>query len=224
MNKELAQVIKAYSTLSHKELNVLLIDKSKDNIIAILIDLLTQYFNDKNSSTLRQFLIVTMSGYEMNPEKIGYNGYRQSGIGQPKEYCEAKPKNVNTSDKKLKRLNGDGNFTDYTWARFKKDKKTNPQMIVGGFVDGKLIYIFEFPFKTKSFTDRLQYQLKNHFPHGYERGRFLRSASFSFKHYKDYRNLKTTVFVSREELNRLKKYFSKGLLAFISEIKTDDKK
>jgi len=134
MNKELAQVIKAYSTLSHKELNVLLIDKSKDNIIAILIDLLTQYFNDKNSSTLRQFLIVTMSGYEMNPEKIGYNGYRQSGIGQPKEYCEAKPKNVNTSDKKLKRLNGDGNFTDYTWARFKKDKKTNPQMIVGGFL------------------------------------------------------------------------------------------
>ena len=89
MNKELAEIVKLYATSSHKSLRATVLEKSKDNIIAILMDLLTLYFNDKNSSTLRQFLLVTLSGYEMNAEKIGYNGYRQMSFGAPMSYCEA---------------------------------------------------------------------------------------------------------------------------------------
>lgn len=215
MNKELAEIVKLYATSSHKSLRATVLEKSKDNIIAILMDLLTLYFNDKNSSTLRQFLLVTLSGYEMNAEKIGYNGYRQMSIGAPMSYCEAKPKNVNTNDKRPKKLDGGGNFTDYTWARLKKDLKANPIMLAGGFIDGKLIYICEFPFKTKSFTNRLTEQLKRHLPNGYESGRFLRSASFGLKNYKDCPKLKTQVFVNKKELDDLKKSLTKQLFDFL---------
>lgn len=215
MNKELAEVVKLYATGSHSDLRTTILEKSKDNIIAVLMDLLTLYFNDKNSSTLRQFLLVTLSDYEMNEEKIGYNGYRQTSIGSPMHYCEAKPKNINTNDKKPKKIDGGGNFTDYTWARLKKDKKANPTMLAGGFIDGKLIYICEFPFKTKSFSNRLEEQLKRHFPNGYESGRFLRSASFGLKHYKDSKQLKTEVFATKKELNDRKKFITKQLFDFL---------
>jgi len=141
MNSDLIEVIKTYATRSHKELNDLLVGKSKQNIIAILVDLLTTYYNDKNSSTLREFIIVSLSGFEPNTDKIGYNGYKHEGIGGRTKYCEAKPKNVNTNDPKPKKLNGGGNFTDYTWARLRKDKRSNPTMLVGGFVNGRLIHI-----------------------------------------------------------------------------------
>ena len=223
MNKELAEVIKLYSTAPHKELSSFLLDKSKNNLIGILIDLLTLYYNDKNSSTLRQFLVVSLSGYEMNNEKIGYNGYRQTSISTPKIYCEAKPKNINTSDKKIKKLDGGGNFTDYTFARLRKDLKANPMMIIGGFIDGKLVYIFEFPFKIRSFVKRLREQLKRHFPNGYEKGRFLRSASFSFKNYKDNPLLKTRVFIGEKDLNALKPFTTKIIFDILSK-KLNDKK
>ncbi len=114
MNSDLIEVIKTYATKSHKDLNDLLLGKSKQNIISILVDLLTSYYNDKNSSTLREFVIVSLSGFEPNSDKIGYNGYRHNGISGGIQYCEAKPKNINTNDLKYKKLNGGGNFTDYT--------------------------------------------------------------------------------------------------------------
>ena len=52
MNKELAEII-IYATKSDRELNEYLLSKSKNNLIAVLIDLITMYINDKNSSTLR---------------------------------------------------------------------------------------------------------------------------------------------------------------------------
>ena len=78
MNNDLIEVIKYYSTKEHKELNNLLIGKSKDNLISILTDLLTIYINDKNSSTIREFLTVTLAGYTHSTKKIGFNGYKQS--------------------------------------------------------------------------------------------------------------------------------------------------
>ncbi|MGC8755602.1 MAG: hypothetical protein ACP5QW_03665, partial [bacterium] len=49
MNQELANVIKIYSTGSHQELGSYLLGKSKDTLIAILVDLLTMYINPKNA-------------------------------------------------------------------------------------------------------------------------------------------------------------------------------
>lgn len=58
MNNELYEVIKAYATKSHKELTSLLLDKSKDQLIALFNGLITIYINDKNSSLLREYITV----------------------------------------------------------------------------------------------------------------------------------------------------------------------
>ncbi|GAB4541246.1 MAG: hypothetical protein Fur0020_10610 [Thermodesulfovibrionia bacterium] len=128
MNQELANVIKIYSTGTHQELSNYLIGKSKDTLIGILVDLLTMYINDKNSSTIREFITVTLAGYTHKEGKIGYNGFKQDAFIPGKTIkCEAKPKNIDTEEfEKYRRrerktspakLNGGGNFTDYTPAR-----------------------------------------------------------------------------------------------------------
>ena len=134
MNQELANVVKIYSTGTHRELSSYLIGKSKDTIIGMLVDLLTMYINDKNSSTIREFLTVTLAGYEHKEGKIGYNGFKQDTFVPGRTMkCEAKPKNFDTNEiEKYKRgerktspakLNGGGNFTDYTPTRLQKDKQ-----------------------------------------------------------------------------------------------------
>ncbi len=71
MNKELAEVIKLYATREHLAVTKYLLEKSKDSINAILLDLLTMYFNDRNSSTLREYMLVTVSGFTPNEAKMG---------------------------------------------------------------------------------------------------------------------------------------------------------
>ena len=195
MNKELSEVLKLYSTKPHKDFSDRLTNSSKETIISLFTDILTMYINDRNSSTLREYLTVTIAGYEHSENKIGFNGFRQNSIigGKPIA-CEAKPKNFNTEDllafKKGKtktsptKLNGGGNFTDYTFARLLKDKTENPNLLVSGFIDGKLVYILEFPFDIKSFISKLQEQLRKRFKNGKDRlGQFLRSANFDYRDY-----------------------------------------
>ncbi len=99
MNNELYEVIKAYATKSHKELSFLLLDKSKDQLIALFNSLITIYINDKNSSLLREYITVSLAGYTPTSTKIGYNGFKQSTrIGGELISCEVKPQNLNTED------------------------------------------------------------------------------------------------------------------------------
>jgi len=151
MNQELANVIKIYSTGTHKELRSYLIGKSKDTLIGILVDLITMYINDENSSTIREFITVALADYQHKERKIGYNGFKQDTFVPGKTIkCEAKPKNVDTEEfekyKKGERktspakLNGGGNFTDYTPARLNRDKREKDlNLLVSGFVDEKLM-------------------------------------------------------------------------------------
>ena len=219
MNTDLQEAIKIYSTKTHKDLNSFLLDKSKNDIIAIFNDLLTTYINDKNSSTLREFITVLVSGYNHNEKKIGYNGYRQSSFDSTLEYCEVKPKNITSLDledyisgnkKTINRLNAGGNFTDYTPERFEKDLKSNLNMLVSGFVDGKLIYIIEFPFSNEDFKKNLKAQLDNYFKEEKrETNHYLRSASFDFKDFlfcKD--GIKINYLLNKKELETYKTYFN----------------
>lgn len=153
MNQDLVQIVTYYATKPHEELSKLLLNKSKDNLIASLNDLLTAYMNDKNSSSLREFVTVSISGYEHNPEKLGYNGYKHnSAIGGEPINCEAKPKNIQTEGYDLRKtkpkLNGEGGFNDYTVKRLEKDKQNNLNLLCSGFVDGELQYVLEFPFEA----------------------------------------------------------------------------
>ena len=214
MNKDLIALISTYGTKSHTDVLNLLNDKSKSNLVSMLLDLITQYFNDKNSSTLREFLVVTLSGFEPLTQKIGYNGYRHLSITNATQYCEAKPKNI-TTDKTNKKLNGGGNFTDYSWQKFDRHKKENPLMLIAGFIDGKLIYIFSFNFNCNSFVNRIEDQLQNNFPNGDETGKYLRSASFTLGAYKNAKDLNVAVFVSKKAINGYKKRLTKDIYALL---------
>ncbi len=220
MNRELAEIIKLYAIGSDKALNDYLLGKSKNNLMATLIDLITMYINDKNSSTLREFLTVSIAGYSHREGKIGYNGYKQSVYGTPIK-CEAKPKNVRSGGKR--KLNGGGNFTDYTHERLKRDKKENLHMLVSGFVDGKLIYIIEFPFGCSTFTDRLNQQLQKRFPHGDISGQFLRSANFDYRYYINCKGMKVLFVLPKSELTEHKQYIVRVFYKFLLEVAPDDK-
>lgn len=227
MNKELAEILHIYSTDTHERFSQRLINSSKETIIALLADLLTMYFNDRNSSTLREYLTVTIAGYEHSEKKIGFNGFKQNSIigGEPIA-CEAKPKNFNTEDliayQKGKRrgkptpLNGNGNFTDYTYPRLIKDKKRNPYILVSGFVDGKLIYILEFPFKAGDFTKKLEAQLYKQFPkRKHIAGRFLRSANFDYHDYINSTKLRIVFLISKSALEAHREYINQGFFKFL---------
>ena len=229
MNKELSEVLKMYSTESHEKFTSRLVNQSKETLISIFTDLLTTYINDHNSSKLREYLTVTIAGYEYSEAKIGFNGFKQSSIvgGEPVA-CEAKPKNFNTTDLQEYRegkrkskppvLNGGGNFTDYTYPRLKRDRKENPHMLVSGFVDGRLIYVLEFPFKVKSFTAKLSKQLFKQFPdRTHIKGRFLRSASFNFRDYIFSKELRSIYVLNKLELDVVAPYINKKLLQFLNE-------
>ncbi len=219
MNKDLLQLIEDYATKQHSDINIDLLGKSKDNLISILLDLLTIYFNDLNSSTIRELVVAVVAGYVPSTKKLGYNGFRQNTPTGPIEYCEIKPRNFRTDStaKNPTKLNGGGNFTDYSWQKFERHKEENPNMLVAGFVDGCLIYIFEFSFNELSFTSRLQAQLERRFPDGDRVGQYLRSADFSFKHYKDTESLKTVYTTFRQRLIDAKPHITKNVFQHLEQ-------
>ncbi len=211
MNQELAKVIEIYTTKTHSELSNYLIGKSKDTLISILVDLLTMYINDKNSSTIREFITVTLAGYEHREGKIGYNGFKQDAFISK---CEAKPRNIITREfKGSEKLNGGGNFSDYTFKRLEKDlEEEGLNMLVSGFVDGKLIYILEFPFKCEDFVNHLKTQLE-HWQNKLKGstttvGQFLRSASFDYRHYINCPDLKAIYILPKKELKKYKNFIN----------------
>ncbi|MBI2476491.1 MAG: hypothetical protein HYV67_04615 [Candidatus Taylorbacteria bacterium] len=227
MNKELSEILITYTTKAHKDFTGRLLDLSKDSLISLFTDLLTMYINDRNSSRLREYITVITAGYEHSEGKIGFNGYKQNNIvGGLPIACEAKPRNIFTADFKAhadgKRktkpalLNGGGNFTDYTPDRLKRDRKENPMMLTSGFIDGKLIYILEFPFRTVSFVKCLRKSLEKHFPNGVRKsGTFLRSATFDFRSYESANTLQVIYRLPATELETYKKFFNKKFYEFL---------
>ena len=164
--------------------------------------------------------------------KIGYNGFKQDTFIPGRTIkCEAKPKNINTEEfvkyKQGKRktppakLDGGGNFTDYTWQRLQRDKKENINMLVSGFIDGRLIYILEFPFNCSQFIKRLEEQLQKWQNKlkgsATTRGQFLRSASFNYKHFINCPELKIVYLISKQELQKYKPYISRDFYKFLHE-------
>lgn len=213
MNQDLVQIVTFYATKPHTELSELLLGKSKDNLISSFTDLLTAYINDKNSSSLREFVTVSLSGYKHNAKKLGYNGFKQSSaIGGNAIACEAKPKNIQTEGydqrKSKPKLNGEGGFNDYTEERLKKDLAENPNLLSSGFIDGELQYILEFPFVA------IYEQLKKQLPETRVVGTYTRMASFSFNHYANYPDIKI-VYLNKEAVERNKKYFNKNFYNFL---------
>lgn len=100
----------------------------------------------------------------------------------------------------------------------KKHRKENAAVLVGGFIDGKLIYIFRFPFNSKPLVDRLRDLLRKKYPDGKDvSGDWLRSATFRLRDYKDISTLNVTVFVDNQTLDFYQPYITKPLYDFLEE-------
>lgn len=157
--------------------------------------------------------MLCLQGISPNTEKLGYNGFRHNALTGRVEQCEIKPKNVrsNSAAKNKPKLNGGGNFTDYSWAKFKRHREESPNMIVAGFIDGRLIHIFEFSFNEPNFTAQLHKQLKRRFPNGDRTGEYLRSAQFSYSHFKNADSLKLIYVAPKHQLTALREHFTKAV-------------
>ena len=215
-NQKLQNIVSAYA-FGKAEFESALRELNSDDVKQALQDILTIYFNDTNSSTLREWITLILAGYEPTWKKLGYNGFRITESGA-KEHCEVKPVNViRTTDQmgQKKKLNGGGNFTDFTWDRLNKSKKENPMMLVSGFVDGKIIYILKFPFNTAKFVERLEEQLKKKFPNRDMPNDYLRSAGFTSKYFID--NAKCAYLT--DDIDLYKDIITQPLFAKLKELR-----
>jgi len=135
--------------------------------------IIEEVLNDKNSSSYREDMTLKAVGLTQNPNKLG-----SDAVEGP---YEVKPQNVMLDQKK--KLNGGGNFTDFTWARHHKYLGDRVDMLISGFVNGRLVYVMEFPYVY--LIKRVTEQLTRRFPDGDVTNQYLRSASFTFKSYHD---------------------------------------
>lgn len=88
-------------------------------------------------------------------------------------------------------------------------------MLVAGFIDGRLIYIFEFAFNEPAFTTELERQLHRRLPGGDSPGQYLRSAYFTFKHYAEAGSLKVRCPIPRAELRQLRAHISRDVFNYL---------
>ena len=173
-----------------------------EDIIKQLVDTI---INDKNSSTARELAILKEANYKHLEGKLNYDGFNDN------EFVEVKLRNLDTSNPRSK-LNGEGNYTDYTWERFKHHSEDNPTMLVGGFINGRMIYIFKFKYLSKGFLNRITERLTSFFgdiTSVRKPNTFLRSLGFNYSHYKDDAEL---IYVApKEVLENNKQYINKEL-------------
>lgn len=93
-----------------------------------------------------------------------------------------------------------------------RDRKENDlNILISGFVDGKLIYILEFLFNYPEFVRHLKQQLQRRFIEGKDiKGQFLRSANFDYKHFIGCPRLKF-VYLSGKKKEGLREDMGKGI-------------
>ena len=133
---------------------------------ALIYQLIAESANDSNSSKFREDVTKLLLGMEVSEGKHGYDDDTLP--------IEVKPKNFTGKTK----LNGGGQFNDFTWARDTKYAKDDATIIVSGFHYGRVVFIVEF--KYSDIRSKIQTQLKKLLPNGDERNRYVRSASFSY--------------------------------------------
>lgn len=190
VHKNLEKILVEYATGEHGDFGNFLGRMSNSSLVSALMDILAMYFNDKNSSAVREQVTTTLAGYQHRKAKLGYNGFKRDVKGATIN-CEVKPQNVLTDDGKKKKLNGLGSFNDYTWKRFHKDLQENPNILVSGFVDGRLVYIIEFPFKNPDVVKKLESQLKAVLPDGVDKPKTrVRGAGITYLNFIQDENVK----------------------------------
>ena len=173
----------------------------------LIKELLDRIMNDKNSSMARESVILKVAGYNHLEGKLDYDGYKDD------ELAEVKLRNFDTTNLKSSKLNGEGSYSDYTWERYEHHLQDNPTLLIGGFVNGELIYVFKTKYSNQGLQDKIIERLTSYFgdkslPR--KPNTFLRSLGFNYSHYKDDCEL---IFIASDDvLNVYEKYINKKLL------------
>lgn len=207
-DEHLKEILDTFFT-DREHLFSLLNGMGKEVLVDCFTDVLTRYANDVNSSTLRELITTLKAGYQpqLMGTKLGYNGTTLEGIP-----CEVKPVNIRSSSGN--KLNGGGNFSDFTYERLDRYQEDRIMMLISGFVDAHLIYILEFSFSHPEFVERLRKQLERQFARGQRApGQFLRSAQFSFIHYKNCPQLR--VIYKSPQLADFRQFLTSALFNFL---------
>ena len=186
------------------------------------ICLINNTMNDKNSSTLReQVTIDLLDDYIDIPGKHFYDGYNSP----TKVFGEVKP--VNSG-----KLNGGGGITDFAsennMKRLIKDhylwSDDRLNMIVSGFVKGRIQYIIEFPYSYEPFSqslidygfDRFEGKTKEDVKNGNSRqGKSTRVFNFNYNNYKDCTDLKVRWL--SPEISSYESHFSGPFYKFLMD-------
>jgi hypothetical protein len=153
---------------------------------SIIYNLVDEMANDDNSSKFREDITLDVCEYESSPGKLGEDGI------DPRDgrKIEVKPQNGHNKNNKNKKLNGGGQFTDFTHSRIKKYKDNDISMVVSGFHEGKLKFIVQFDYTSPTFLEHITKKVCKSLPNGDESSKYCRSASFGWNQWKDAQNLK----------------------------------
>ena len=199
------------NSLIEYSLNYVL-DKIPDNLTEdqlVIYKLISDEANNNSSGFFREKMTCEIANYNQLSGKLGYDAEYNSRL------IEIKPQNV-IDDGGKKKLNGHGNFSDFTHKRFDKYIKDNILMCVSGFYKGKIMYIVSFDFNSPKFIEKMKRALYKHLPNGDESSKYCRSGcSFTWKLWEDANNLK---LVKINE-NISTKCVSKPFLIFLNSLK-----
>ena len=135
----------------------------------VIYDLIAEHANDSNSAKYREDVTKLVVGLRPSEGKLGYD--------DDFEAIEVKPVNYTGKGK----LQGQGNFSDFTWKRHRKYLADNVKMLVSGFNRGKLLYVVEFPYK--SIAARIEHVLMKKLPNGDVKGTYCRTTPFGWNHW-----------------------------------------
>jgi hypothetical protein len=137
----------------------------------IIYDLLAESANDLNSSKFREDVTKWLIGLEASEGKHGYDDDTLA--------IEVKPKNFTGKQK----LNGGGQFTDFTWARHRKYLADDVKIVVSGFDKGRILFVVQFDYSV--IAPKIESKLVAQLPNGDQPNRYVRSATFSYMDWKD---------------------------------------
>jgi len=173
--------------------------------------LLNEYMNDKNSSTIRELITLYISNVYPLEGKLNYDGYDNYG-----NFYEVKPINivVNGNETVKKKLDGSGYYTDLTWARHRKYMLENPKILVSGFVNGRICYVFEFPYHI--LCQDVEKALMKHLGECDAANRYMRKYKFT---YRNWMHCCITKYITDNNEILSPRYFVKDFLENIFEKK-----
>ena len=177
--------------------------------------LLDMYLNDKNSSTLREEITLMVSNVFSVNKKLSYDGFDVYG-----NHYEVKPLNIISSKPLKKKLDGSGSYNDLTWARHRKYLLERPFVLISGFIDGHLAYIFEVPYSI--FSSKIEQKLMENLGENDQKFKYLRSFKFTYKDWIE--ASPKPIFITDIEELKNPRYYNRNFLSFLKNFTSIEQK